>query len=186
MSTAFHISKVWSAKKNKKCLLMGRKARYPKKENRSAKWAYSSANYTFEWMSWELQHSVLLRHFGVHVFLSKKCLLSCQVSSVYQSKENIYFWQTCKNILGFENLAEISLIHITYILPFSLFCFCLDTEWFLFSQTLGVPPVFWNRKNNSYISSFPPKPRDKTACFCLFACVCTYLCDKGQVRLMRV
>lgn len=71
---------------------------------------------------------VLLRHFGVHVFLSKKYLLSCQVSSVYQSKENIYFWQTCKNILGFENLAEISLIHITYILPFSLFCFCLDTE----------------------------------------------------------
>jgi len=34
---AFHTSKVWSAKKNKKCLLMGRKAQYQKKENRSAK-----------------------------------------------------------------------------------------------------------------------------------------------------
>lgn len=86
-------------------------------------------------------------------FSFKEYLLLCQVSSVYQSKENIYFWQTCKCILGCENLAEIALIHITYILPLFLFlfCFCLDTEWFWlwvslwFSETgrtLTISPVF--------------------------------------------
>lgn len=82
----------------------------------------------FEWMPWE--PSSPQWHFIVHVFLSKKYLLSCQVSSVYQSKENTYFLQPCKHILGLENLTEISDSYYIYIISLSVifFFFCIDTE----------------------------------------------------------
>lgn len=113
---AFQISEVWSARKNKTHLLMGRKAQYQKKENRSTKWAYSSANYMFDWVSWEPSSpqsdtSVLMfffqRNICFHVklvqFISQKKIFLADMQTHFGIRKSSW------------NLSDSYYIYITFL-----------------------------------------------------------------------
>lgn len=114
----------------------------------------------------------------MHVLLSKKHLLSYQVSSVYQSKENIYFWQTCKHILGFENLAEISDSYYIYItfLSLSLFFASVLIRNDYYIHRLWVSLRFSETGRTITISLlFLPSPEIKllvSVYLLVFVCIC--------------